>query len=98
MAASLASKSSKPTSSQDKAAMVTTGSNRLTATGSSGRRSNKKVRRRVVQKDERPPFVLEVDDETDADISAVLNDWSAPVGFDMVNLSVRSGSMLHDSP
>jgi hypothetical protein len=41
-------------------------------------------------KDDRPPFVLEVDDETDADISAVLGDWTVPVGFDMVNLSVSN--------
>jgi hypothetical protein len=45
-------------------------------------------------KDDRPPFVLEVDDETDADISAVLADWSVPVGFDMVNLSVNNFQCL----
>jgi hypothetical protein len=32
---------------------------------------------------------MEVDDETDSDIVAVLNDWVAPIGFDMVNTLVR---------
>jgi len=47
--------------------------------------------RRTVFKDDRPPFILELDDETDADIAAVLSDWIAPVGFDMVNISFVPG-------
>jgi hypothetical protein len=50
-------------------------------------------KRRMVYKDDRAPFLLEVDDETDSDIVAVLSDWAAPIGFDMVNTLVSNGSL-----
>ena len=64
---------------------------RLRAKRSLSARARLRARRRVY-KDDRPPVVLEIDDETDADMTAVLNDWSAPVGVDMVNLMVVPGS------
>ena len=39
-------------------------------------------------KDDRPPVVVEIDDETDADMVAVLHDWVVPIGIDMVNIGV----------
>jgi hypothetical protein len=47
-----------------------------------------------VYKDDRPPVVVEIDDETDADMIAALHDWSAPIGIDMVNIGVSS-PLLH---
>jgi hypothetical protein len=47
-----------------------------------------------VYKDDRPPVVVEIDDETDADTIAALHDWSAPIGIDMVNIGV-SYTFLH---
>ena len=41
-------------------------------------------------------MVLEIDDETDADMNAVLNDWSSPIGIDMVNIMTVPGS--HHQP
>lgn len=49
-----------------------------------------KRKRRMVYKDDRAPFLMEVDDETDSDILAVLTDWTQPVGFEIVNTLVRS--------
>lgn len=39
-------------------------------------------------KDDRPPVVVEIEDETDADMIAVLHDWSIPIGINMVNIGV----------
>ena len=36
--------------------------------------------------DERQPYVFEVDDETDADVVAVLEDWMDPLGMALANL------------
>ena len=41
-----------------------------------------------VYKDDRPPVVVEIEDETDADMIAVLHDWSIPIGINMVNIGV----------
>lgn len=46
--------------------------------------------RKIVFRDDRAPYILEVDDETDSDIISVLMDFMPPLGFDMVNLSVSS--------
>ena len=43
--------------------------------------------RRSIFRDDRAPFILELDDETDADITTVLADWIPPIGIDMINLS-----------
>lgn len=43
---------------------------------------------RTIFTDDLPPFILEVDDETDKDIAAVVSDWAAPAQFDWTNLSV----------
>jgi hypothetical protein len=48
----------------------------------------KKKEKKAVYKDERLPFILEIDDETDADIISVLQDWISPNGVDMVNIGV----------
>ena len=48
--------------------------------------------RRKVYKDERPPVVVEIDEETDVDMIAVLHDWSAPIGIEMVNIGFVPGS------
>ena len=40
-------------------------------------------------KDDRLPVVVDIDDETDADMMAVLHDWTVPLGIDMVNIGVR---------
>lgn len=42
--------------------------------------------KRHVFKDDRAPFILEVDDETDTDLLAVLNDWMSPKGFDFATI------------
>jgi len=42
-------------------------------------------------KDERPPFVLEIDEETDVDITAAIRDFESPIGFDFVNLPLVPG-------
>lgn len=44
---------------------------------------------RTIFTDDLPPFVLEIDDETDKDIAAVVSDWNAPDRFDWTNLSVK---------
>jgi hypothetical protein len=75
---------------------ATTRSSRLQSSATSSSRDRKVPaevvhrKRRIVYKDDRAPFLMEVDDETDSDIVAVLNDWVAPVGFDMVNTLVRN--------
>jgi hypothetical protein len=38
--------------------------------------------------DDRPPFLLEVDENTDTDIAAVVNDWTVPEKLEMSNISV----------
>jgi hypothetical protein len=43
---------------------------------------------RTIFTDDLPPFVLEIDDETDKDIAAVVSDWTSPNQFDWTNLSV----------
>lgn len=61
-------------------------------------RSSKKIirrRKKVFYKDDRPPFILEIDEETDADLSAVVDDWAPPIGMDMVNTLLVPGSRLH---
>jgi hypothetical protein len=50
--------------------------------------SLKKKLKKSVYQDDRQPYILEVDEETDADLNAVLKDYVVPNGFDMVNLSV----------
>jgi hypothetical protein len=52
--------------------------------------------RKKVYKDDRAPVVVEIDDETDADMASVLYDWSCPLGIDMVNIGFVPGSM--DAP
>eukprot|EP01039_Chlorochromonas_danica_P008191 gene8189-9036_t len=47
--------------------------------------------RKIVFRDDRAPYILEVDDETDSDIISVLMDFMPPLGFDMVNLSKVPG-------
>jgi hypothetical protein len=37
--------------------------------------------------DERQPYVIETDEETDTDLQAVLSDWAAPLGMVMANLT-----------
>lgn len=59
------------------------------ASGKTPGKATKKKEKRMVYKDERPPFMLEVDDETDADIMAVLSDWWLPSKLDIVNVGVR---------
>jgi hypothetical protein len=49
-------------------------------------------RKKQLYRDDRPPFLLEVDDETDVDISAMLQDWEAPVGIDMTTVSFVPGA------
>ena len=62
----------------------------------SGRRNRViKKARRVLFKDDRPPFLLDIDEETDADLSAVIEDWEAPLGIDIVNTMFVPGSSLH---
>eukprot|EP01038_Epipyxis_sp_PR26KG_P009930 gene9930-13358_t len=51
----------------------------------------RKAKKRIIFKDDRPPFLFEIDDETDSDIVAVLSDWFPPNGIDMVNLSFVPG-------
>lgn len=48
-----------------------------------------KPKKKLIFKDDRLPFLLEIDDETDLDIHAILSDWSCPTGFEFVNLQVR---------
>ena len=48
--------------------------------------------RRKVYKDDRPPVVVEIDEETDVDMIAVLHDWSAPIGIEMVNIGFVPGA------
>jgi hypothetical protein len=48
--------------------------------------AKKRKEKKAVYKDDRIPYILEVDDETDADILSVLQDWIAPTGIDMVNI------------
>ena len=48
-------------------------------------------------KDDRPPVVVEIDDETDADMIAALHDWSTPIGIDMVNIGVTSSLLYLNS-
>jgi hypothetical protein len=49
----------------------------------------KRIRmKRGIFTDDRPPYILEVGEETDADISAVIHDWQIPEQFDVTNLSV----------
>jgi hypothetical protein len=50
------------------------------------RKEGRKARLRRILLDERTPTVIEVDDETDADIETVLCDWISPLGMDMTNL------------
>jgi hypothetical protein len=86
-------------SAQREAQDTTTRSSRLHSSATSSSRDKKPPaevvhrKRRIVYKDDRAPFLMEVDDETDSDIVAVLNDWVAPIGFDMVNTLV-SGRFL----
>jgi hypothetical protein len=47
-----------------------------------------------VYKDDRPPVVVEIEDETDADMIAVLHDWSIPVGINMVNIGVSGRAAI----
>lgn len=53
-----------------------------------GNKSKTRKPRKVIFKDSRPPFILELEDETDVDIISVLQDWICPVGIDMTNISV----------
>ncbi len=48
--------------------------------------------RRSIFRDDRAPFILELDDETGEDLTTVLEDWIPPVNIDMINLSVHPGS------
>jgi hypothetical protein len=52
----------------------------------SNRKASRRARLRRMLMDERQPYVVEVDDETDADVIAVLEDWLAPNGVMMANL------------
>jgi hypothetical protein len=45
-------------------------------------------------KDERAPFVVEIDEETDVDISAAVEDFDPPIGFDFVNLPLVPGCRM----
>ena len=47
-----------------------------------------KLRKRTIFSDDRPSYVIEIDEETDADICAVVNDFDCPSNMDMVNLMV----------
>lgn len=47
-----------------------------------------------VYKDDRPPVVVEIEDETDADMIAVLHDWSIPIGINMVNIGVSGRAAI----
>jgi hypothetical protein len=49
-------------------------------------RNSSGSRKRYVFTDDRAPFILEVDDETDTDLLAVLNDWMSPKGFDFATI------------
>lgn len=40
--------------------------------------------KRILFKDDRPPFILDIDEETDADIFAVLDDWCNRVSSNML--------------
>lgn len=44
--------------------------------------------KKVVYRDERTPYVVEIDDETDVDLLAAITDWETPFNFDFVNLPV----------
>ena len=59
-----------------------TNSGRKKTKAKEGRRA--RLRRMLL--DERTPTVVEVDEETDADIEAVLSDWMAPLGIGFLNL------------
>ena len=77
------------------------GTSRMQISTSPSGEGDRKVKRRVkrvVFKDDRPPFILELDDETDVDISAVLSDWVVPIGFDMVNISFVPGCWKAERP
>jgi hypothetical protein len=56
----------------------------------SARGANKK--KKQLFRDDRPPFILEIDDETDVDIVAMLNDWEPPIGMDMTTLTSMPGA------
>jgi hypothetical protein len=47
-----------------------------------------------VYKDDRPPVVVEIEDETDADMISVLHDWSIPIGINMVNIGVSGWAAI----
>jgi hypothetical protein len=49
---------------------------------------NKAKKKKVIYVDNRLPFVLEIDEETDADLTSVLQDFIPPVGMDLVNIEV----------
>lgn len=48
--------------------------------------------RRQIFKDTRPPIIFEIDDDTDADVMAILSDWRPPKLVEIVNLSYVPGS------
>ena len=49
---------------------------------------NKAKKKKVIYVDNRLPFVLEIDEETDSDLTSVLQDFIPPVGMDLVNIEV----------
>ena len=82
------------TSSTNAAGVVTTGTELLSKDKKAVVIETIRRKRRMVYKDDRAPFLMEVDDETDSDIIAVLNDWAAPIGIDMVNTLVSIHSKI----
>ena len=49
-------------------------------------------KKKHIFRDDRLPFLLELDDETDADVTAMLNDWESPMGIDMTTMTFVPGA------
>jgi hypothetical protein len=60
------------------------------------RNAKKKKKKRVLFEDDRRPYVVELDEETDLDMLAVLSDRAAPAHLEFVNTQVVPGSSLPD--
>lgn len=82
------SKKPRPKSTKTTATATTWRDDKGTTFEPSGRFQKKKKDKKIF-KDDRTPFILEIDDETDADLLSVLQDWIAPNGIEMVNIGVR---------
>ena len=58
------------------------------------RNAKKKKKKRVLFEDDRRPYVVELDEETDLDMMAILSDRTAPSHMEFVNTHVVPGSLL----